>query len=118
MITLSTRSHRPFAAVSPTAAIGTQILFYALLGAASYLLAIGLSYEQKAPMTLGICTRNVGPALATLMGVADAPQGAITMCILAIFLGAILSGFAAAALLKRFGAPAGGPAAAQTIGGP
>jgi len=40
------------------------------------------------------------------MGVSNAPQGAITMCILAIFLGAILSGFAAAAMLKRFCAPA------------
>src|SRR5512136_937609 len=97
-------------------AIATQILFYALLGIAAYLLAFGLSYDQKAPMTLGICTRNVGPALATLMGVSGAPQGAITMCILAIFLGAILSGFAAAAVLKRFCAPAGGPAAAQTAG--
>src|SRR5512136_1207374 len=105
-----------FSAVG-TYAIGSQILCYALLGFASYLLGFGLSYDQKAPMTLGICTRNVGPAFATLMGVADAPQGAITMCILAIFLGAILSGFAAAALLKRFCAPAGGPAAAQDAGG-
>lgn len=95
-----------FSAVG-TYAIGSQILCYALLGFASYLLGFGLSYDQKAPMVLGTCTRNVGPALATLMGVADAPQGAITMCILAIFLGAILSGFAAAALLKRFCAPAG-----------
>lgn len=87
-------------------AIATQILYYAVLGVASYLLAVGLSYKQKAPMVLGICTRNVGPALATLMGVASAPQGAITMCILAIFLGAILSGFAAAAVLKRYCAPA------------
>ncbi len=97
-------------------AIGTQILYYALLGSASYLIGFGLSYDQKAPMTLGICTRNVGPALATLLGVADAPEGAITMCILAIFLGAILSGFAAAALLRRFCAPAGVPTAAQTSG--
>lgn len=105
-----------FSAVG-TYAIATQILYYALLGAASYLLGFGLSYEQKAPMTLGICTRNVGPALAPLFAVAGAPQGAITMCILAIFLGAILSGFAAAALLKRFCAPAGGPADAQNAGG-
>ena len=102
-----------FSAVG-TYAIATQVLYYALLGFASYLLAFGLSYDQKAPMTLGICTRNVGPALATLMGVAGAPQGAITMCILAIFLGAILSGFIAAAILKRFGAPARGPVIAQT----
>jgi BASS family bile acid:Na+ symporter len=87
-------------------AIGTQVLYYALLACASYLLAFGLSYEQKAPMTLGICTRNVGPAIAPLFAVAGAPQGAITMCILAIFLGAIFSGFAAAAILKRFCAPA------------
>lgn len=95
-----------FSAVG-TYAIGTQILCYALLGFGAYLFGFGLSYEQKAPMTLGICTRNVGPALATLMGVANAPQGAVTMCILAIFLGAILSGFAAAAVMKRFCAPAG-----------
>jgi BASS family bile acid:Na+ symporter len=87
-------------------ATATQIIFYAIIGSLAYLSAFGLSYDQKAPMTLGICTRNVGPALATLLGVADAPQGAITMAILAIFLGAILSGFAAAALLKRFCAPA------------
>jgi BASS family bile acid:Na+ symporter len=98
-----------FSAVG-TYAIGTQILYYAVLGFASYLLALGLSYDQKAPMVLGICTRNVGPALATLLGVAGAPQGAITMCILAIFLGAILSGFAAAAVLRRCCAPAGEPA--------
>lgn len=96
-----------------TYAIGTQILYYGLLGVASYLLGFGLSYEQKAPMTLGICTRNVGPAIAPLFAVAGAPQGAITMCILGIFLGAILSGFATAAVLKRFCAPAGEPAAAE-----
>lgn len=93
-----------FSAVG-TYAIGSQILLYALLGLALYLLGFGLSYDQKAPMVLGTCTRNVGPAFATLLGVAGAPQGAITMCILATFLGAICSGFAAAALLKRFCSP-------------
>ena len=88
-----------------TYAIGAQILYYALLAAATYLLGFGLSYEQKAPMALGICTRNVGPALATLMAVTGAPQGAITMSILGIFLGAILSGFVTAAVLKRYCAP-------------
>jgi BASS family bile acid:Na+ symporter len=95
-----------FSAVG-TYAIASQVLCYALLGVGSYLSGFGLSYDQKAPMVLGTCTRNVGPALATLLAVADAPQGAITMCILAIFLGAILSGFAAAAVLRRCCAPAG-----------
>lgn len=88
-----------------TYAIITQIVYYAMLGFAGYLLSFGLAYDQKAPMTLGICTRNVGPAFATLMGSADVPRGAITMCILAIVLGALLSGFTAAAILKRFCAP-------------
>ena len=101
-----------------TYAIGTQILYYGLLGGASYLLGFGLSYEQKAPMTLGICTRNVGPAVAPLFAVAGAPQGAITMCILGIFLGAILSGLVTAAVLKRFCAPAGEPAAAEPARSP
>jgi BASS family bile acid:Na+ symporter len=99
-----------FSAVG-TYAIGTQILCYGVLGVGSYLLAFGLTYDQKAPMVLGTCTRNVGPALATLLGVSDAPEGAITMCILAIFLGAILSGFAAAAIMRRYGAPAERPLA-------
>jgi BASS family bile acid:Na+ symporter len=94
-----------FSAVG-TYAIGSQILYYALLGVAAYLSGFGLSYEQKAPMVLGICTRNVGPALATLLGVAGAPQSAVTMCVMAIFLGAILSGFTAATILRRFCAPA------------
>ena len=89
-----------------TYAVASQIVLYVVLGFGSYLLAFGLTYDQKAPMTLGICTRNVGPAFATLLGVEGAPQGALTMCILAIFLGALLSGFVGAAALKRFGAPA------------
>jgi BASS family bile acid:Na+ symporter len=99
-----------FSAVG-TYAIASQILCYALLGTAAYLLAFGLSFDQKAPLTLGVCTRNVGPAIAPLFAVAGSPQGAITMCILAVFLGAIFSGFAAAAVLKRFCAPHGGRAA-------
>ena len=92
-----------------TNAIIAQIVYYALLGFAVYLLGFGLSYDQKAPMTLGICTRNVGPAFATLMGAADVPRGAVTMCILAIVLGALLSGFTAAAILKRYCIPSGKP---------
>ena len=88
-----------------TYAIGSQILFYALLGCTSYLFSFGLTYEQKAPMVLGVCTRNVGPAFATLLAAADAPAGATTMCVMAAFLGAILSGFAAAGILRRFCAP-------------
>lgn len=88
-----------------TYAIGTQLLYYAVLGVAAYFLGFGFSYDQKAPMVLGTCTRNVGPALTTSLAVVGAPRGAIAMCAVASFLGAILSGYTAAAVLKRFCAP-------------
>jgi BASS family bile acid:Na+ symporter len=97
-----------------TYAIGAQILYYALLVSASYLLSFGLSYEQKVPLVLGTCSRNVGPAAAPLFAVAGAPRGAIAMCVMGIFLGAILSGFAAAEVLKRYCAPRGEPDAPYT----
>lgn len=100
-----------------TYAIGSQVLYYALMGAGSYLLAFPLPYEQRVPLTLGVCTRNVGPALAPLMAVAGAPAGAITMCILAAFLGAVLSGFAGSAILRRFCAPRAAPTDAQAQAG-
>ena len=68
-----------------TYAIGTQILYYALAGAAAYALASGLPYEQKAVLTLGVATRNVGPALAPLFAVPGTDVGAIAMCILAYY---------------------------------
>lgn len=88
-----------------TYAIGAQLVYYGLLAVAVYALSFGFAYDQKSVMAIGICTRNVGPALAPLVAMADAPRGAITMCILAVVLGAILSGFMTAAVLKRFFAP-------------
>jgi hypothetical protein len=67
-------------------------------------------------MVVGICTRNVGSALTILLAVPGAPQGAIAMCALASFLGAVVSGYAAAALLKRYCAPAGEPRFPQPVG--
>jgi BASS family bile acid:Na+ symporter len=76
-----------------------------LLAVAVYALGFGFAYDQKSVMTIGLCTRNVGPAIAPLFAMADAPRGAIAMCILASPLGALLSGFITAAVLKRFFAP-------------
>lgn len=97
-----------------TFAIATQLLYYALLGAGSYLLSFGLCYEQKASMTIGACTRNVASVLATLRSVADTPPGSVAMGAVAAFLGAILSGYAAAAVLKRFCAPVPESSAARS----
>jgi BASS family bile acid:Na+ symporter len=88
-----------------TYATATQLIYYGLLAVAVYALGFGFAYDQKSVMTIGLCTRNVGPAIAPLFAMADAPRGAIAMCILASPLGALLSGFITAAVLKRFFAP-------------
>lgn len=72
---------------------------------AAYALATGMTYEQKSVVTIGVCTRNGGPALASFLAMPHAPRGVITMSVLAVLLGAIISGFTAAAMLKRFLAP-------------
>jgi BASS family bile acid:Na+ symporter len=87
-------------------AIAAQILYYGMLGAVAYGLAFGLKYEQRSVLTLGLATRNVGPALAPLFAVPGTDQRAIAMCVLAAFLGAILSGFTWAFTLKAILAPA------------
>jgi bile acid:Na+ symporter, BASS family len=89
-----------------TFAIAAQILYYGILGSVTYGLAFGLMYEQKSVLTLGLGTRNVGPALAPLFAVPGTDQRAIAMCVLAAFLGAILSGFTWAFALKTFFASA------------
>ncbi len=88
-----------------TFAIATQILYYGILGGVAYGLAFGLRYETRSVLTLSVATRNVGPALAPLFAVPGTDQRAIAMCILAAFLGAILSGFIWAFALKTIFAP-------------
>jgi BASS family bile acid:Na+ symporter len=98
-----------------TYAIGSQFLYYGLLAAGAYGLGFGLPHAQKSVLALGVCTRNIGAALAPLFAVAGTDKRAIVMCVLATFI-AIITGFAGARVLARF-APAGEPATAQTGGG-
>jgi len=44
----------------------TQMIFFGAVTAASYGLAFGLPPSQKSVLSLGICTRNLGAALAPL----------------------------------------------------
>jgi len=89
-------------------AIGTQILYYAIVTAAAYGLGFGLPPSQKSVLALGLCTRNVGAAVAPLMAVPGTDQRAIVMCCLAMVI-TIVMGIGAAAVFARL-APAGAPA--------
>ena len=89
-------------------AIGTQLLYYAVLAAASYGLSFGLSHGQKSVLSLGLSTRNVGAAVAPLLAVPGTDQRAVVMCSLSAFI-CFIGGFSVAAVLAQFAA-AGEPA--------
>jgi BASS family bile acid:Na+ symporter len=50
-------------------AIGTQILFVGVVTLATYGLGFGLKQSQKSVLSIGMCTRNLGAAMAPLMAV-------------------------------------------------
>jgi BASS family bile acid:Na+ symporter len=92
-----------------TYAIGTQALFYLVVTAASYALGFGMPPRQKSVLSLGICTRNCGAAMAPLFVAADIDQNAIVMVSLGI---PMMVGFASIAA-RVFGARAGESPAPQ-----
>jgi BASS family bile acid:Na+ symporter len=67
-----------------TYAIGTQLLFYTIVAAASYGSAFQLPHSQRSVLTLGISTRNIGAAFAPLSAVSGTDQRAIAMVALAV----------------------------------
>jgi BASS family bile acid:Na+ symporter len=84
-----------------TYAIGIQLVYYAGLAAASYGLSFGLSHGQKSVLALGLCTRNIGAALAPLLAVSGTDRRAIVTCALATFI-CLIGGFGVASILARF----------------
>lgn len=96
---------RDFAGALGSYAIGAQILYYVLLAAAAHAINFGLSSQKSSAIVLGVCTRNVGAAIAPVMTATGADQRATVMCVLAVFITLAL-GFAVAALLPQSTRPA------------
>ena len=65
-------------------AIGAQILFCAVVTIASYAIGLGMPPAQKSVLALGVCTRNIGAAIAPLISVAGTDQRAVAMCALGV----------------------------------
>jgi bile acid:Na+ symporter, BASS family len=64
-------------------AIAAQVLYVAAVTAAAYLLGSGLAHEQRTVLTLGLCTRNLGAALAPLAAIDHDPR-AMVMIVIAV----------------------------------
>jgi bile acid:Na+ symporter, BASS family len=67
-----------------TYAIGTQVVFFSAITAASYALGFGMPQRQKSVLSLGISTRNCGAAMAPLFVAQGLDKSAIVMVSLGI----------------------------------
>jgi bile acid:Na+ symporter, BASS family len=81
----------------------SQLVFYAAVTAGSYALAFGLPQDQKSVLALGVCTRNLGAALAPVFQASGVDERAIVMVVLA----APLQTLAAYVAARLFGSWAG-----------
>jgi bile acid:Na+ symporter, BASS family len=65
-------------------AIAAQILHGTVVPAAAYGLGFGLPPSRRSVLALGVCSRNVGAALAPLLAAGDTDRRTIAMCALAV----------------------------------
>jgi bile acid:Na+ symporter, BASS family len=91
---------RDFVSAVGSYAIAAQILYYCALAAGVYGLGFGLSDEKRSTLALGLCTRNVGAAIAPLLSAPSLDERATVMCVMAVFITLVI-GFATAHLLGR-----------------
>lgn len=73
-----------FAEAVGTRAIGAQALFFVIVTAIAYVCGKGLPPDRRSVLTLGICTRNVGAALAPLVATSGADQRTVVMVVLGV----------------------------------
>jgi BASS family bile acid:Na+ symporter len=88
-----------------TYAIGTQIVFFTVVTVASYALGFGMPKSQKSVVSLGICTRNCGAAMAPLFVAPDVEQSAMIMVSLGIPMMVVFALIAARVFAARAGQP-------------
>jgi BASS family bile acid:Na+ symporter len=75
-------------------AIATQIAFVMLVTLGAHAIGAGLVHEQRTALTVGMCSRNLGAALAPLAAV-DADPRALVMVVIAAPVTVVLSHFVA-----------------------
>jgi BASS family bile acid:Na+ symporter len=62
-------------------AIATQLLYAVGTTGAAYALGFGLRAEQRSVLTLGVCTRNLGAAIAPLLAVSSDPRTTVMLAL-------------------------------------
>lgn len=75
---------RAFVASFGSFAVGSQVLFLATMTAAGYGLSRGVRQQRRSVLGLGLCTRNVGAAMAPLLSAPGVDDGVIVMVTLGV----------------------------------
>jgi bile acid:Na+ symporter, BASS family len=87
--------YRDFMAMPGTWAIGALVIFCTVLPLAAYFSGSGMDRSQRSVLALGLCTRNVGAAIAPLYAVPGTDPRAMAMCAMAVPVTLVLSAIAA-----------------------
>ncbi len=87
-------------------AIGTQLIYAIAVTIGGYYLSFGLPAEQRSVVALGVCTRNLGAALAPLLVVESDPRTTV-MVAMGVPITLVVT-YLAACWIARRAAPAGG----------
>ena len=99
--------------VAGSFAVASQLLFFGVVFAATYWLGLGLPYEQKIVLSIGVTTRNLGACLTPLLSVPDMDQRATLMIVLALPIMVIVPRLGMKWLVRP--ASAGEPVSARTV---
>lgn len=78
-----------------------QLLFLAVAGGVAYLLGFGLAPNQKSVLTLGLVSRNIGPAIAPLLAASVIDHRALTSALIGLPITVIASFLAAFWFARR-----------------
>jgi len=89
-------------------ALLAHVLFYVTVTAGAYASAFGMPTGQKSVLSIGICSRNSGPAFATALSIPDVDGKTLVMCGLAILVQVSLSFLLARRLGQQSGSVAAG----------
>lgn len=92
---------RDFLGVIGTYTILAQVLFCAIVTVGAYASGQGLAASRNSVLALGVCTRNIGAAIAPLCSVPGTDQRAIVMCALAVPVTLVCSLVAARCFARR-----------------
>jgi BASS family bile acid:Na+ symporter len=94
-------------------AVASELLFFGVVFAGTYWLGLGLPYEQKIVLSIGVTTRNLGACLTPLLSVPDMDPRATLMIVLALPIMVIVPRLGMRWIARP--ASAGEPVSARTV---